>query len=210
MITLQQLTEMLDMQEALEIRIDGPNWREKGHDYRLCIHMECAEIIDHLGWKHWKAVDQEPNWDAVTMELIDVWHFGMAHFLSYNDFKPKLLFGHIETAMEETSADASMLQLCIGLGYSMFQYNNFALGNFIDMMDKANLSWSELYRLYIGKNILNWFRQDHGYKEGLYMKIWAGKEDNEHLFELTESLGDNFNSIELVKGLSARYTLAGH
>jgi hypothetical protein len=30
----------------------------------------------------------------------------------------------------------------------------------------------------MGKNILNQFRQDHGYKEGIYIKVWNGEEDN--------------------------------
>ena len=36
----------------------------------------------------------------------------------------------------------------------------------------------DLYNLYSGKNILNQFRQDNGYKEGTYTKIWDGVEDN--------------------------------
>ena len=40
------------------------------------------------------------------------------------------------------------------------------------------LNATQLYRLYVGKNILNQFRQDHGYKEGNYIKVWNGEEDN--------------------------------
>ena len=212
MITLAQLTEMLDMQEKLEVRIDGPDWRNKEHDYRLCIHMECAEIIDHMGWKHWKHVNAEPNWDAISMELVDVWHFAMAYALTFEDFEPVFLYEDIiwANAKYDPENQASMIQLCIGMGYSMFKHNRFTVGNFIEMMILANMTWNDLYKLYIGKNVLNWFRQDHGYKEGLYMKSWAGKEDNEHLFEITKMLEDNFNSVELIKCLTARYALAGH
>jgi len=212
MITLEQLTEMLEMQEALEVRIDGPDWRNKGHDYRLCIHMECAEIIDHVGWKHWKKHDG-PDWDAIAMELVDVWHFAMAHALTFEDFEPQLLHDGIIGATKEYmqhDSTHSMVELALGLGYSIMVDQQICMGSFIAMMDQANMSWNQLYRLYVGKNILNWFRQDHGYREGLYMKTWAGKEDNVHLFELTEMLGDSFSSVELVKALSARYALAGH
>ena len=34
------------------------------------------------------------------------------------------------------------------------------------------------------KNVLNKFRQDNGYKEGTYRKIWNGKEDNVVLSEI--------------------------
>ncbi len=212
MITLSQLTEMLDMQEKLEIRIDGKNWRDKGHDYRLCIHMECAEIIDHMGWKHWKHHDA-PNYDVIAMELVDVWHFGMAYMLGYEDFKPIYLYEDIVRVRNDQASvppKEDMIQLAIGLGYSMYNSDAFSLGNFMRMMELANMSWDQLYRLYIGKNILNWFRQDNGYQEGLYIKTWGGAEDNEHLNEIIDALGEDFSSTELVKCLSARYALAGH
>ena len=42
----------------------------------------------------------------------------------------------------------------------------------------SGLNLETLYRLYVGKNILNQFRQDNGYKDGSYIKVWAGEEDN--------------------------------
>jgi len=52
------------------------------------------------------------------------------------------------------------------------------LDAFMSMSADLNINLDELYRLYIGKNILNKFRQDHGYKEGKYIKQWNGVEDN--------------------------------
>ena len=49
---------------------------------------------------------------------------------------------------------------------------------FIDVAIQSGLNLDKLYTLYVGKNILNQFRQDHGYKEGTYIKIWNGEEDN--------------------------------
>jgi hypothetical protein len=36
--------------------------------------------------------------------------------------------------------------------------------------------------------VLNFFRQDHGYKDGTYLKQWHGREDNEHLMDLLKQL----------------------
>jgi hypothetical protein len=36
--------------------------------------------------------------------------------------------------------------------------------------------------------VLNFLRQDHGYKDGSYIKQWAGREDNEHLVDLMAEL----------------------
>jgi hypothetical protein len=60
---------------------------------------------------------------------------------------------------------------------------------------------------YIGKNVLNRFRQDFGYKSGEYIKIWNGKEDNEVLVELcaTLNVGSEAFQEELYEGLKAAY-----
>jgi len=78
---------------------------------------------------------------------------------------------------------------------------------FFKACDAVGLSFEELYRLYIGKNALNQFRQEHGYKEGSYRKIWNGKEDNEVMQEILEEEPDiSFNQLkdELLK----RYKMA--
>jgi hypothetical protein len=59
---------------------------------------------------------------------------------------------------------------------------------FHTLMRACDLSADALYRHYVGKNVLNFFRQDHGYQDGTYVKEWQGREDNEHLSELLESL----------------------
>ena len=46
------------------------------------------------------------------------------------------------------------------------------------------MSFDDLFKQYVGKNVLNFFRQDHGYKDGSYIKIWNGREDNEHLSDI--------------------------
>jgi hypothetical protein len=50
---------------------------------------------------------------------------------------------------------------------------------FFIAIDSAWMSFIDLYKLYIWKNVLNKFRQDHWYKEWTYKKIWSNwKEDN--------------------------------
>ena len=61
------------------------------------------------------------------------------------------------------------------------------------------MAFEELFALYIGKNMLNRFRQNNGYKTGEYRKLWSGREDNEHLIELLEEL--NVPAAELPEAL---------
>jgi hypothetical protein len=50
------------------------------------------------------------------------------------------------------------------------------------------MDFETLYIGYVGKNVLNFFRQDHGYKDGSYEKQWGGIEDNEHLVQIVGQL----------------------
>ena len=78
---------------------------------------------------------------------------------------------------------------------------------FVDVMAALPIDLDELYRIYIGKNVLNNFRQANGYKSGSYIKVWMGREDNEHLFELVGTLDDASSSFasDLYLALESRY-----
>jgi len=55
-----------------------------------------------------------------------------------------------------------------------------------------------IYKLYMGKNVLNKFRQDNGYKQKTYQKIWNGQEDNIYLMNFldkVEEIGDDFEQV---------------
>ena len=52
------------------------------------------------------------------------------------------------------------------------------ISDFFDLVIMSGLDLESLYKLYVGKNILNQFRQDNGYKDGTYIKVWSGEEDN--------------------------------
>jgi hypothetical protein len=69
------------------------------------------------------------------------------------------------------------------------------------------MDWGVLFRQYVGKNVLNFFRQDHGYKDGYYIKEWHGKEDNEHLVDVMNCLDplDASYPEKLYQLLEARY-----
>jgi len=75
---------------------------------------------------------------------------------------------------------------------------------FIDVAMQSGLNLDTLYTLYVGKNILNQFRQDHGYKEGTYIKIWNGEEDNVTMQKVLEE-NENVTPNELYTALEAAY-----
>ena len=75
------------------------------------------------------------------------------------------------------------------------------------LLDDLGRGFDDLYRTYVGKNVLNFFRQDHGYRDGSYVKTWDGREDNEHLVEILVVLDvDDIEFQTLVyAGLEERY-----
>jgi len=81
---------------------------------------------------------------------------------------------------------------------------NALIVSFLTMSSKLNLKLPELYRLYVGKNILNKFRQDNGYKEGSYIKIWNSQEDNVVMQSILNTKS-NITPSELYKMLEEAY-----
>jgi len=78
----------------------------------------------------------------------------------------------------------SKLELLIGLSAA----RRIELAVFASIMADCQLDWTELFRQYVGKNVLNMFRQDKGYKSGTYKKVWNGREDNEYLVDIIHTL----------------------
>ncbi|WP_086931344.1 dUTP diphosphatase [Agarilytica rhodophyticola] len=199
----QQLTTMLEMQDAMNTKVHA-DWRQRNHEWYRAIWIECAELLDHYGWKWWKK--QQPDRDQVILELVDIWHFGLSIVLS-----------------NESSVDDKVAKLCEELDFADVECDfasdvevfaattlttkTFDVTGFSRLMCGIGLSFDELYRRYVGKNVLNFFRQDHGYKEGTYRKTWQGKEDNEHLVEIIEQLDTTQQGFKdtLYTALSDRY-----
>src|SRR5690606_16580196 len=75
---IQQIQIMLDLQDSMNTKVNA-QWREQGYEWYRAIWVECAELMDHYGWKWWKK--QSPDTEQVALELIDIWHFGLSILL---------------------------------------------------------------------------------------------------------------------------------
>ncbi|MDY0007389.1 MAG: dUTP diphosphatase, partial [Spongiibacteraceae bacterium] len=102
---------------------------------------------------------------------------------------------------------AGVLEATEALAADALTRHGFALPLFWDLLHAAGLDFDALYRQYIGKNVLNFFRQDHGYQDGSYRKQWQGREDNEHLVEILAELdsGAADFSDNVYAALAGRY-----
>lgn len=181
MLTKTQLTTMLGLQDKLNSVINL-HWRKAGYPWHRAIMVEGVEALEHFGWKWWKK--QEPDLAQARIELVDIWHFVLS------------------MRLESCSGDIDWAAGCLEQLFSTNEPSHFAVPkkldqlvaeaaqgcihapSFVGLMKDFDLSWDQLYTTYVAKNVLNMFRQDHGYRAGSYRKDWNGVEDNVALDQL--------------------------
>jgi len=78
----QQLATMLELQADMNTKVHE-QWRDQNFEWYRAIWVECAELLDHYGWKWWKK--QTPDVDQIALELVDIWHFGLSLLLLSGD-----------------------------------------------------------------------------------------------------------------------------
>jgi len=192
---------MFTLQMGMNAKVD-PDWVAARYPYLRAVAIEGAEAIEHHGWKWWKK--QEKDLPQLQMELIDIWHFILSEILLRNsgnvDASLAALMMLLDSANtqkiidfddQQYSIDELDLLTKLELLIALSVVRRIELGLFQSIMSDCKIGWIDLYRQYVGKNVLNMFRQDHGYKDGSYQKIWNGREDNEYLVEIIDSLDPN-------------------
>ncbi len=198
---MDKILLMLQLQNSLNDATNGDKWTngktKTGNiiNWKRCIYMECAEMIDSFTWKHWKNLDAEADWDNLQIEVIDVWHFIIS--LAIENYSQNLR-GGVEDLAINISELESFSKIDIKSEFFAPQNDVIAkvedimlhslskekldleelISDFFDLVIMSGLDLESLYKLYVGKNILNQFRQDNGYKDGTYIKVWSGEEDN--------------------------------
>ena len=228
----KQLLEIFNLQNQLNFNTNGMNWKDgkteqnKIINWKRCIYMECAELIDSFSWKHWKNIDGSIDRKNIEIELIDIFHFIASYLMVHNsiDESVKLTIQFIDEKSNihlpknwNNKNDNLKLDNYIEpfeelLALSLIKSNDITyqeelLKSFFIALDCAEVSFENMYKIYIGKNSLNIFRQQNGYKNGTYIKIWNGKEDNIILQEILENLdkSNNFSFENIYNELDKIY-----
>ncbi len=224
---MDKILLMFQLQNQLNDATNGEAWPQgitkngRVINWRRCIYMECAEMIDSFSWKHWKSLNQEADWDNLQIEVVDVWHFIMS--LAIENYSIELKGGIEDLAInvaefptfsiidkeselfETQEKVIEKVENIMALVLSKEPLELEALiSEFFDLVVMSGLDLSTLYRLYVGKNILNQLRQDNGYKEGTYIKEWDGQEDNVVMKRIWEENSD-IKPDELYKELTKLY-----
>lgn len=217
MLTTEQAVTMLRLQSGMNAKVD-PDWIAAKYPYLRAVVIEGAEAIEHHGWKWWKH--QAKDLPQLQMELIDIWHFLLSQILLNHYGNEAKALAHLLELLEVASQEPaiefdnrqyipqsldllSKMELLIALSAA----RRIDLSIFEAIMSDCEMDWTNLYCQYVGKNVLNFFRQDHGYKQGKYQKVWNGREDNEYLVEVMQTLdpADPAYQDKLYESLAQHY-----
>ena len=222
---MNQILQMLELQQELNDATNGKYWENgvtkngKKIDWRRCIYLEAAELVESYPWKHWKNIDATPDYDNIKIELVDIWHFIMSEALrlyktdnlgNIKELSQNIMamdtYPSLENANESKLDSYEQIALVEDMIKVLFCSDDIdkLINSFLNVTSKLGLNLSTLYALYIGKNILNKFRQDNGYKDGSYIKIWNGKEDNVVMQGLLANR-ENITPDELYTALGMAY-----
>ena len=207
---------MLSLQHGMNTKVDT-EWLAARYPYLRAVVIEGAEAIEHHGWKWWKH--QQKDLSQLQMELIDIWHFMLSDMLLECEGDLALAANGLMDAVESHTASSLLFD---GKTYQLDELGlvdklellirtsvarRVEVGLFEAIMRDCQMDWDDLFRQYVGKNVLNFFRQDYGYKQGTYRKTWSGREDNEHLVEVLDSLDAHAEDFQenLYQALLKRY-----
>ena len=213
----KKVKEMFLMQQALNDETNGMGWEDgytkngKLINWKRCIYMECAELIDSFAWKHWKNISAAPDVNNIVIEIVDIWHFVMSYILE--QYYGSKEIDHIVSDVTAVSGFAEFSSYAYDVReYSIYEIVNDIeliihetsgfelqigelLTDFFRVAIKSGVSLEILFSKYNGKNVQNKFRQNNGYKEGGYRKIWGDLEDNEVLIEVLSKGAVSANEI---------------
>ena len=200
----QALVNMLRMQDKMNLRVHD-NWIEQNFEWYRAIWIECGELIEHYGYKWWKK--QDPDMEQVRLEVIDIWHFGLSALFRDGKDIDQIAAEIAAELADHRVQNSGVREATEALALHTLDTRGFSPARFWDLMLAVELDFDALYSAYVGKNVLNFFRQDHGYKDGTYIKNWAGREDNEHLVDLVAALDKSAEDFadQVYHALEARY-----
>lgn len=183
---------MLELQDLMNTKVNA-EWRSAGNEWYRAIWMEASEMLEHYGWKWWKH--QEPEIMQVKLEVVDIVHFALSIRLEKDlslDDTAEQIASDFKNSMQAEDIRKSIECLALLTLTDQGAHFTFIAG----IMKHLDMPFDELYEIYIGKNVLNMFRQDNGYKEGTYNKIWNGREDNEYLADIMKQLNADSQTFQ--------------
>lgn len=211
--TSQQLIQMAKMQDEANTAMSSSAWLDSTDDdlwYYRAINGELSELSEHIGIKWWKnehptAAILQSALEQARMEVVDVLHFSLSYFIRAAH-KTNYPLEAIIRAMDVLHYPRLLRVGRFAESEESVDYSKITINDFVEQCQHMNMCQAglpcsyvlvlaemlgmtaeDLYVAYVGKNVLNKFRTANGQRDGSYMKIWNGTEDNEYLTSFLQS-----------------------
>ncbi|ORC85278.1 putative dUTP diphosphatase [Trypanosoma theileri] len=209
------LRSLAQLQDGLNTAVNV-NWQQQRtpDDWALAIVMESAELMDSYPWKWWKNVKAQPDLQNVKIELTDIMHFSLSGEMQtrlaaplHQNMTGKPLqelcrfcsppetITTITTVPEGSELNGILFFPLSETANAVASFRNIIqLANIwrFDLITEAVIAAAQdlgfnLVAYYVAKHTLNSIRQMSGYKDGTYVKVRDGVEDNVLLHECIAS-----------------------
>ena len=179
--------EMAKMQDEVN-ELTTENWKDAGHKWSRPLWLEAAEAVESTDFKWWK--DSRDDIVNIKIELVDMWHFALSMVILDYKYDDSLYESHnimieqiFNQAFEPVSKDIHKERRITSLEtIAAAALTNKPSMNILKLIARSakfyGMSYDEFVKMYVGKAVLNKFRQDNGYKEKTYIKMWGESEDN--------------------------------
>jgi len=152
----------------------------------LALIAEVGELVDSFGFADWKEDVRDE--DNILVECMDICIFAMNcnHYLEQEFIEP-------EKGQYIIDGDYELID-------QLLDY--VQAHEFIQAADLVFATYPEVKTRIIGKQALNRLRQDNGYKEGKYKKLWDGEEDNVYMLSIVKP---DMSFDEIYENLDKKY-----
>lgn len=191
---ISAINNSLQLQNNLNTLVN-PNWTKANYKWRRAMWVEAGELVDIVGYKWWKNVNTPIDEKQALLELVDIFHFILSEVIIANKYKSDQLYHQYVWATKHTFAKTKedkleQIEEFVSLCVDPFTVTSNLVTAFFQCVVALGFNIVDILKYYIGKNALNKFRQDNGYKAGTYKKQWnfngSTVEDNvvlEHIVE---------------------------
>lgn len=197
-MTTERIQEFITLQTKLN-EIVHPLWHKQNYDWTQAALMEAVEAYDSLPWKWWKH--QSLDKQNLQTELIDVFHFILSQSIEFDIqnqtnntqqiiqtlAKAEPTFIEINRQADNTTPEDKITllkQILKELIQTLATPETDIITIFLSWFKaytQTGLTLEDLQIAYLTKNTLNILRQELGYKEGTYQKVFDYDPDHKQL-----------------------------
>lgn len=197
MIRQMTLEEFCEKQDRLN-ELTLTNWKKEltPEHYRVAILDELGELQGSgVTWKWWSSKKTCDFWN-LKIEAIDIMHFYLSVLILHGEVSPKGAFlGQAKGTSSQNrlvNDDGTMNHIpYMSATKDLLTKATYATLN--RFLQGFNINQEEVSAIFVAKCTLNEIRQNKGYKNGTYVKVKDGVEDNVRLETIVDAFLNDKN-----------------